>query len=271
MDLAEQRVTTDLAEQRVTTDLAEQRVTAKLVVAYFVMNFRMFKHHFPKIIFDDVPNNMKRYYLSAARDCISAQYRGDYEKQYFAYKILYNIMTHKEVPPVFKTSHQFIVCKTREDISKDDWVMYVLNPTGEYQGFDKLTKFGSDNKFRIEIPVDKDHPIREFQGVIRAYKGKTSEDALRLFFDIEAKYLEIDTGASEERKAIQSMEAKRKIEASKEANEKFSASLLEGPSSAHSSLAPLFLAHDNKKTKGDKRKGTKRGKKAGRKNTKRKR
>jgi len=258
----------DLAEQRVTTDPAEQRVMAKLVVAYFVMNFRMFKHHFPNIK-DDVPNNMKRYYLSAARDCISAQYRGDYEKQYFAYKILYNIMTHKEVPPVFKTSHQFIVCKTREDVSKRWWVIYVLNPTGEYQGFDKLTKFGSDNKFRIEIPVDKDHPIREFQGVIRAYKGKTSEDALRLFFDIEAKYLEIDTGASEERKAIQSMEAKRKIEASKEANEKFSASLLEGPSLDPLYLAPL--APENKKARGDKRKGTKRGKKAGRKDTKRKR
>lgn len=253
-------------------DLAEQRVMAKLAVAYFVMNFRMFKHHFPTIE-DDVPGNMKRYYLSAARDCISAQYRGDYEKQYFAYKILYHIMTQNEhVPRVFKTSDQFIVCQTRDDISNPHWVMYVSpNHKGKYpdgEHFSMLTKFDKYNKFRIEIPIDKRYTFPEFQGVINAYKGKTHEDALRLFFAIEDKYIEIDRDASEERKKIQSMEAKRKIEASHAVNAAFTASLLEGTSSVPLSLAPLA---PNKKAREDKGKGTKRGKKAGRKDTKRKR
>ena len=290
-----------LPEQRVTTDLVEQRVMAKLVVAYFVMNFRMFKHHFPNIKDDDVPGNMKRYYLSAARDCISAQYRGDYEKQYRAYEILDNIMTDKHVHDVFETSDKFIVCQTRKDISNPRWVKYVLKPTGKYKGFDKLTKFDKYNKFKIEIPIDEHHTFPEFQGVIDASEGKTHEDALKLFLGIQDKYIKIDRDAAD-------AEAARRMEASKLANAAFSASLLEGPSSAPLALTPLALAplslappaplaplalaplalaplapsssaplalapsaRLNKKARGDKRKGTKRGKKSGRKDTKRKR
>jgi len=309
----------DLAEQRVTTDLAEQRVMAKLAVAYFVMNFRMFKHHFPNIK-DGFTKDVKRYYLSAARDCISAQYRGDYEKQCFAYEILLNIIRHNRVNfDMFQDCEQFIVCKARDDI-RGGWNIYVSNnhkgkyPDGE--DFSKLTKFGSESKFRIEIPVDEEYQFGEFQGVIRPSEGKTKADADALFFAIEKEYSKFNTNWITAVSTRKKREKARRIKASKKANDEFTASVRGAPpSSVHpasaltpSSLAPLALApltlaplalvppappaplalaplalaplapsasapsaSRNKKAGGYKRKGTKRGKKAGRKDTKRKR
>jgi hypothetical protein len=111
-----------------------------------------------------------------------------------------------------------------------------------------------------------------------------------LFFAIEKEYSKFNTNWITAVRTRKKREKARRIKASKKANDEFTASVRGAPpSSVHpasaltpSSLAPLALAplapsasapsaSRNKKAGGYKRKGTKRGKKAGRKDTKRKR